>query len=174
MADTKEKKYITDNSALMAEWDWEKNVDVSPSKLTIYTHKKVWWKCSKGHEWESTIANRSYGTGCPYCSNRKVLQGYNDLQTINPILANEWNYEKNQGITPSNILPNSNRSVWWRCSKDHEWQTMVYNRTNGCGCPFCKSERHTSFPEYALVFYLQKYGIDVLHSYKGNGYELDI
>ena len=174
MTETKEKKYVIDNSVLMAEWDWEKNVDVSPSKLTIYTHKKIWWKCSKGHEWESTIANRSYGTGCPYCSNRKVLQGYNDLQTINPILANEWNYEKNQGITPSNILPNSNRSVWWRCSKDHEWQTMVYNRTNGCGCPFCKSERHTSFPEYALVFYLQKYGIDVLHSYKGNGYELDI
>ena len=28
---------------------------------------KVWWRCSRGHEWQATISNRNYGTGCPAC-----------------------------------------------------------------------------------------------------------
>ncbi len=32
--------------------------------------------------------------GCPYCSGQKVLKGTNDLQTVNPVLAREWDYEK--------------------------------------------------------------------------------
>ena len=38
----------------------------------------------------------------------------------------------------------------------------------------CNSERNTSFPEYAIVFYLEKYGLETIHLYKGKGYELDI
>lgn len=169
-----EKKYITDNPILISEWNYEKNIDLDPSKLTLGNHKKVWWKCKEGHEWQATIANRNYGTGCPYCRGRKILIGFNDLQTVNPTIASEWNYEKNIGLTPLDVTPNSNRRIWWKCEKGHEWQAMVYNRNNGYDCPFCNSERHTSFPEYALVFYLEKYGLNVIHSYKAKGYELDI
>ena len=36
------------------------------------SHKKVWWKCSKGHEWEAMIANRfDKKRGCPYCAGQK-------------------------------------------------------------------------------------------------------
>ena len=62
-----EKKYVSDNSQLMAEWDWENNTDFAPSTLTLGSNKKVWWKCSKGHNWETKINNRSHGNGCPYC-----------------------------------------------------------------------------------------------------------
>lgn len=174
MADTQEKKYIIDNLALMAEWDWTKNADTNPYYLSVKSHKKVWWKCDKEHSWQASIANRVSGTGCPYCTNRRVWKGYNDLETLNPILASEWNYEKNGELTPAEVHANSNKRVWWKCKKGHEWQSMVYNRTTGCSCPVCNSERHTSFPEFALVFYLKKYGIEVIQSYKANGYELDI
>ena len=73
-----EKKYIIDNAELMAEWNWERNADISPSQLTIGSGQKVWWKCSKGHEWQAVINSRNNGTGCPYCSSRKILIGYND------------------------------------------------------------------------------------------------
>ena len=31
------------------------------------------------------------------------------------------------------------KKVWWRCRKDssHEWQTPIYNRIHGSGCPVC-------------------------------------
>ena len=99
MAEKKNKQYVSDNAQLMAEWNWNQNnkMGFDSQKLTVGSERKVWWKCSKEHEWEATIASRNKGHGCPYCSGRYAVKGQNDLQTINPILAGEWNYEK---ITP--------------------------------------------------------------------------
>ena len=171
-----EKKYIIDNAELMAEWNWEKNNELKfdPNTLTLGSNKKVWWICSKDHEWQAKIANRNNGNGCPYCSGRYAVKGENDLQTINPILAKEWSHGKNNGLFPQDIMSNSNKKVWWKCSKGHEWQATIANRNKGNGCPVCNSERKTSFPEYVLVYYLQQSGLEAVHSYKGKGYELDI
>ena len=102
MVEKKEKRYVSDSAQLLAEWNWEKNLELKfdPSLLTVGSGKKVWWKCSNGHEWQATIDGRNSGRGCPYCSGNKVLKGYNDLQTINPNLAKEWNYEKNGNLSP--------------------------------------------------------------------------
>ena len=162
------------NPTLANEWNYEKNGILKPECFTAHSNKKVWWRCRKGHEWQAVIANRNDGDGCPYCSCRYAVIGENDLQTINPTLAEEWNYEKNSGLTPRDVLPNSNKKVWWKCSKGHEWQTTINNRNGGNGCPVCNSERHTSFPEYALIYYLRKYSLEAIHLYKARGYELDI
>ena len=176
MAEKKEKKYVSDNAQLMQEWDWEKNNELGfdPQKLTFGSGKKVWWKCNKGHEWQATIGSRSKGIGCPYCSGRYVIKGQNDLQTVNPELAKEWCCEKNNGLTPLDVMPNSDKKVWWICNKGHEWQATVGSRNRGNGCPICHSEQNTSFPEYVLLFYLQKYGLEAIHLYKEKGFELDI
>ena len=176
MAEKKDKRYVSDNAQLMAEWDWEKNNELGfePNTLTLGSGRKVWWKCCKGHEWQAYIYDRNNGKGCPYCAGKKVLKGYNDLQTINPTLAKEWNYEKNGNLKPENFTVNSGQKIWWKCQKGHEWQATIHNRNKGNGCPYCNSERNTSFPEYAIVYYLKKYEIDVFHLYREKGYELDI
>ena len=57
---------------LLKEWDYQKNADLEPSKLLPGSGKKAWWKCSRcGHEWETVIASRTKGHGCPKCSRRK-------------------------------------------------------------------------------------------------------
>ncbi len=137
MADIKEKKYIVDNSTLMAEWNWEKNSELIPEHFLANSNKKVWWKCVKGHEWEARIADRNKGRNCPFCTGKRALKGYNDLQTVNPTLAEEWNYEKNGDLTPEHFTANSNKKVWWKCAKGHEWQATITHRTNGRGCPYC-------------------------------------
>ena len=164
----------TVNPTLATEWNYEKNNGLTPVEVMPNSNKKVWWKCKKGHEWQATIVHRNNGRGCPYCSGRYAIKGVNDLQTVNPTLATEWNYEKNNGLTPVEVMPNSNKKVWWKCKKGHEWQATVHNRNNGNACPICNSERGTSFPEYALVFYLKRYGLDAMHVYRNKGYELDV
>ena len=164
----------TTNHTLAKEWNYERNAGFSPEKFTSNSRGKVWWKCSKGHEWQATINNRSRGSGCPYCAGKKVLKGYNDLQTINPILAQEWNYERNHGLTAMEVTSNSSKKVWWKCKKGHEWQAVIGNRHKGNNCPICTSERNTSLPEYVMIYYLEKYGIETIHSYREQGYELDI
>ena len=129
------------NSKLASEWDYDKNGDLKPTSVTAGSHKKAWWKCSDGHEWQADINSRNNGSGCPYCLGRFAVKGVNDLQTVNPTLSLEWNYEKNNGLTPGDVLPNSHLKVWWRCNRGHEWQARISNRNNGNGCPQCAREK---------------------------------
>jgi len=57
----------TCNPTLLKEWHYKKNKDLTPSKITEGSHKKVWWKCPKGHEWQARVADRNNGSGCPIC-----------------------------------------------------------------------------------------------------------
>ena len=130
----------TTNPKLLEEWDFEKNT-LNPTKTSPNSHEKAWWRCKNGHSWEAQIRSRNRGCGCPYCSNNKVLKGYNDLQSVNPILANEWNYEKNGTIRPEEFLASSEKKVWWLCPDcGYEWQASIYHRNKGSGCPECAKQ----------------------------------
>ena len=86
------------------EWDETKNT-IEPSSIGAGSGKKAWWMCSKGHEWEAVIATRTKKkVGCPYCSGRKVYQGFNDLSTTHPELAQQWDWQSNSGLRPEDIM----------------------------------------------------------------------
>lgn len=137
----KVKKYIIDNKELMKEWDWEKNKDLDPKTLNIGSHKKAWWICKTcGGEWQTQIYLRQK-CGCPYCNKGKLLEGFNDLQTINPTLAKEWHPIKNGVLTPNKITANNGKKVWWLGKCGHEWESVVSARNKGGGCPYCSNEK---------------------------------
>ena len=128
--------------------------------------KKVWWKCSRGHEWQATIASREKGSGCPICSNQKVLAGYNDLQTTHPELAKLWHPTKNGLLTPQMVTYGSGQKVWWQCENGHEWQRAIDQWLKGIGCPYCsgrravagKTDLATQNPELAKEWHPTKNG----------------
>ena len=99
----------------------------------------VWWKCSLGHSWQASIGKRSVGQGCPYCGGKKILPGFNDLSTRCKEIADEWNYERNGDLLPTNVMKGSNKRVWWKCKQGHEWEEMINTRTTKKSkCPICK------------------------------------
>ena len=104
--------------------------------------------------------------GCPYCANKLVYRGYNDLATTHPELAAEWHPTKNENLTPQDITFGSGKKVWWQCKNNHEWEASVDNRTKGRGCPVCSSRRRTSFPEQAIYYYIKKAFPDAQNGYK--------
>ena len=234
---------------LAKQWNYKKNGSLSPSDFVCGSNKKIWWICAKGHEWETMISNRTKGGGCPYCSNKKLLRGYNDLQTTHPELAAEWDYEKNYPLTPGDVQYGSGKIVWWvgKCGHSfkaklnmrssngtgcpycceshakllsgfndlattnpellsswdyekngdlkpsmvmkgqhkkvwwtekcgHSWQATIYHRVQGRGCPICRRESKTSFPEQAIYYYLKKCYPDAISTDRDilDGKELDI
>ena len=173
------KAFIIDNARLMAEWDWEENekCNLDPQNLTLGSGKKVHWVCSKGHKWTTSIGHRvGRGTNCPYCSNKKVLPGYNDLQSQCPDLMAEWDYEDNT-IDPSTVAVKSNKTAAWICPKGHKYPKAIYKRVIGEGCPVCAAALRTSFPEQCYYYYIKKIYPDAINSYRDifdNGMELDI
>lgn len=138
---TGENDLESTNPALAKQWHKTKNGSLLPSALTRGSAKKIWWTCPKDerHEWHASIATRETN-GCPFCSNKSVLSGYNDLLTTDPLLASQWDYSKNGTLLPKNVSSGSSKSVWWRCSKhdDHVWQATISSRKGGrIGCPVC-------------------------------------
>lgn len=124
---------------ITAEWDYNKN-SLTPSQVFPGSNKKAWWKCSVGHSYSSVISSKiKLKNGCPYCSNQKVLEGFNDLATTNPELAKQVNVEKSD-FTPLQIVEGSNKIVWWKCEENHEWKAKVSDRKK-YGCPYCSNQR---------------------------------
>lgn len=121
---------------IAAEWS-ERNRPLDPQMVSAGSHKKAYWICRKGHEWSATIKSRTEGgNGCPYCSHRQVLAGYNDLASQRPELADEWS-ERNAPLRPDKVMVFSNRKAWWRCKLGHEWNTLISTRAGGSKCPYC-------------------------------------
>lgn len=147
------------------EWNYAKNFglmdnygrDVStPDRVMRYSGLSVWWTCSQcGHDYSCKIRHRNEDRNtCPYCNNPVVL-GKNDLLSQYPLIASEWDYDKNVNLTdmrgrdisaPAKISIQSSVSVWWKCSQcGHEWQSAVATRTGAArrktkghfGCPEC-------------------------------------
>lgn len=116
---------------------------MTPQEVGRASGKIVYWKCYLGHSYQSRIYNRTRsGSGCPYCANRSVLKGYNDLKTKRPNLAKEWHRTKNGELTSLDIMPGSNEMVWWQCEKGHIFDATVNERTsNNTGCPICSNHR---------------------------------
>lgn len=126
---------------IAAQWDREKNGDLTPESLLPSSHEKVWWRCCMGHSWQAPPFSRTRekGSGCPYCTGKKVLPGFNDLAAKHPALASQWYQSLNGDLHPTDVTPGSNKKVWWRCRENHVWQAAVYSRTrkNASGCPVC-------------------------------------
>lgn len=161
---------------LAKEWHPSKNGELTPDSVLCGSARKVWWIGICGHEFNQSIANRVHGGNCPYCSHQKLLKGYNDFATTHPSLLNEWDYDKNTFL-PSQIGVGSHRKVWWKCPFGHSYQAYPSNRCgiSHSGCPICDKENHTSFPEQALLYYIQKYYPDAENSNRtAIGMELDI
>ncbi len=122
--------------ALAAQWHPTKNGPLTPSDVRAQSSLLIWWRCAYGHDWQTRIAHRSGGSGCPFCSGRKACRE-NSLAVLHPALAKEWHPSKNGSLTPEAVRPAAGQKVWWQCQRGHEWQAAMYTRTTGHGCPLC-------------------------------------
>ena len=124
---------------LVSEWS-EKNLPLTPDDITFGSNKKVWWRGTCGHEWQTSVKARSNGEKCPICSGARVIAGINDLATLEPLLVKQWS--KKNKIKPTEVSIGSHKKVIWRCEKGHEWEAAVKSRTiNKTGCPYCSHNK---------------------------------
>ena len=136
-----EGSLLTQYPGLSKEWHPTKNGSLTPDMFLAKSTKKIWWRCHLNHEWQATIDSRVRGTGCPFCSNNKILPGFNDIATKRPDLMMEWNWGKNNTLDPTLIAPGSGKKAWWKCKNGHEWEAEISSRNKGHGCPYCAGVR---------------------------------
>jgi len=134
---------------LRKEWD---PINPPIRNFTYGSGKKVWWKCQKGHSWQSSICNRTLrNRGCPFCTFQKPSE-LNRFDIYAPgKLLREWNNKKNTKF-PSGFSKGSKKKVWWICEEGHEWMASINKRMQKRGCPICQE----SHGEKAVRHWLDK------------------
>ena len=109
----------------------------SPTTITKGHDRKLSWKCASGHHWKATVYTRTgkIKSGCPFCAEKKVLTGFNDLRTRFPEIAREAD-----GWDSTSVHPGSNKARNWRCNLGHSWKASPEQRTRkGTNCLVCSN-----------------------------------
>lgn len=143
--------WADDQPNLLEQWDTSKNGHVKPVDVAL--SQKVWWICAVDncghkcpHSWESTVANRLAGHGCPFCSkNKRQFCVHNSLKLKYPDIAKELDPDLNGSLRSEDLYCRSATKVWFKCPKTncafgcpHIYQATVSSRTLGHNqCPFC-------------------------------------
>lgn len=158
---------------LAAEWNYERNGDLKPDMITCGSSKKVWWiqydmSPITGDmvklEWEAIISDRVKGHECPMKDGHKVLKGYNDLASLHPNLADEWNYERNGKLTPDMVTCGAGKKVWWiqkikdektKNTIQYEWMATIASRVAGSDCPYLTTYKGEEY----IKQYLQRHNV---------------
>lgn len=159
-----ENDLATQYPSLAAQWHPTKNGDVTPADVSAGSHRRAWWVCGRGHQWQAAVKTRVSGAGCPVCANRRLIAGENDLAATHPALAAQWNPTRNGALTPEQLGAGTRKKVWWQCEKGHQWQASVASRAAGAGCPVCAGKRvipgendlATHFPDIAAQWHPEK------------------
>jgi very-short-patch-repair endonuclease len=135
---TKRKSSLADSApSYLAEWDYTKNVDISPDSVTAKTKRKVWWVCPESHSYIQSLDSKARGSICPVCAKikraestrRAKLARTGSLADNHPDIAKQWHQKKNGNLSPSDISSGSHRVVWWCCDNGHEWKECPNTRT---------------------------------------------
>ena len=140
--------------SVAAEWHPTKNGNLTPDKVSKASCRTVWWLGKCGHEWQMPISSRTNTSsrngverkpqGCPFCSSKRLLIGFNDLLSKYPEIATEWHPSKNGDLQPADVMPNSHKKIWWLGKCGHEWLASANKRcSRGGGCPICYSEKRS-------------------------------
>ena len=147
----------TTHPHLAKQWHITKNGDSTPHMVTQGSHKQIWWQCEQGHEWETMVVNRTnMRSNCPYCSNKKVLKGYNDIATTHLHLAKYFASEEDTYTHTHS----SGKRVELKCPNCGYKKQMGINKLThqGFSCDLCSDG--ISYPEKIMSSVLTKLNIE--------------
>ena len=137
-----ENDIATLHPELCEELSEYQEADLDPKALLEGSSQRVLWVCRKNpkHVYPMSPYERlTLNSGCSFCAGKRVLPGENDLATLRPELALEWDFEANQPWTPNLFTEHSNKEFFWICqlNQAHKWPARINTRSKGHGCRIC-------------------------------------
>lgn len=135
-----------------------------PSLVPYWLNKKAQWRCQRGHTWSAAVRDRALGNDCPFCSNKRVWKGYNDLAEMYPDIAKQWDQKRNLKKA-TEVMAHTPQKHWWICERGHSYEQSVRNKTVlGHKCPVCSNRKllvgfndlNSRYPELAREWHQSK------------------
>lgn len=121
----------------------DKNFE-EPFELLKNSHKKYWFDCKCGHEFQSSLSDiSSKKSWCPYCANRllcdentKCNKCYNKSFASNERSKN-WSIKNKK--KPIEVFKSTAKIIIFDCAKcGNEFKSKLCHITDGSWCPNCR------------------------------------
>ena len=136
---------------------WSDKNDIKPINIIKGSQKKYWFNCLCGHEFISSlepIINKN--TWCNYCGQKKLCEKENcDICFQKSFASHEkakyWS-DKNE-IEPRDVFKSSGKKYWFKCEKNHEFDSQLRNIINGCWCPYCINKTEQKLYDKLSILY---------------------
>ena len=123
---------------IAAEWDREKNGDITPDMVASKTNKKFWFTCPLNHTYRTSVSYRTNkGSGCPNCTSQSSQQELRIYSEINWIFCDSLHRHKIQNTEFDVYIPSQNLAVeydgsyWHRDSEDKDMRKNEFCAENG-------------------------------------------
>jgi len=125
-----------------AEFHPENNNGADPRQILAGSTTSYNWRCPDfNHVYPATPANRIRGqSDCSICANKRFEPGINDIETVQPKLAEEWHPTRNARSAAETPIGTSDKA-WWICRLGHEWEASISSRARGAGCKNCAARK---------------------------------
>ena len=123
--------------------EWLENINGDIYNIFSNSNDIIEWICRKCHRnFKAKISNRAEDDKCcPYCSNRILIKGINDLATTHPHLIKEWSNLNDRQL--SCLTNKSSYKAWWKCSVcSNTYQQVVSSKLiSKTSCPYCRKTK---------------------------------
>ena len=123
--------------------EWSTRNTIGADEVLYTRNFTVYWDCPVCHgTYPAKMHDRKVNDdACPYCRNVSLLQGYNDLESVNPGLASEWS--TNNDRTADQVMANWGIPALWICPEcGGEYPYRINGRKVGDeSCPYCNDRK---------------------------------
>lgn len=83
--------------------------------------------------YKKSIQHQKANSSCPYCSGKKVLKGFNDVNTTHPEIAMKITNDIDKYIHTAY----SSKIIEFNCENGHTYMAPIARVTKGSGCTYC-------------------------------------
>ncbi len=128
---------------------WSDRNEKKPDKVALNSHKKFWFDCECGHEFESSLLNINKGNNwCPYCSkpSQKLCDNHNCKSCfVNSFASHEksiyWSNENE--VTPRQVFRSGDRKKYiFNCICGHKLEMILKQiSSQGHWCSYCSHQK---------------------------------
>lgn len=124
-----------------SKWAFPQNGLLTPWGVNFNSPNVVWWRCKKcGYCYDGELLHEQTRKACPICTNRRVVEGFNDAATTQSWLSKFVSPKSKVKLTE--VPKDSKIKVLWRCPDcGGDYELPVFKRaTLKKPCPLCKEK----------------------------------
>jgi len=117
-----------------------------PTDYALNSHKKCWFDCDCGHEFEMILRNINMrNSWCPYCAkpNKKLCEDIQCNKCFEKSFAShekEKYWSSKNDLNPRQVAIKTHKKYWFDCDCSHTFEAILSDITqNNSWCSYCSN-----------------------------------